>query len=109
MAIEIDGFLLILFLRRFTYSHLAQLKFILPEVIEIKKVLVLDERTSCMKPDLHVTLNVQALENDGKSKFEVGGITQLKKTLNLRRVFRDRLVVVSGSHPEVTQILCFHC
>ncbi|KAK9945125.1 hypothetical protein M0R45_010655 [Rubus argutus] len=90
--------------RRFTYSHLAQLKFILPEVIEIKKVLVLDERTSCMKPDLHVTLNVQALENDGKSKSEVGGIMQLKKTLNLRRVFRDRLVEVSRSHPEDYEI-----
>ncbi|KAL6217518.1 hypothetical protein ACLB2K_010735 [Fragaria x ananassa] len=78
--------------RRFTYSHLAQLKYILPEVIEIKKELVFDERTSCLKPDLHVALNVQALEIDGESKSEGGGIAQLKKTLNLRRVFRDRLV-----------------
>ncbi|KAI7991665.1 hypothetical protein LOK49_LG12G03002 [Camellia lanceoleosa] len=31
--------------RRFSYGHLAQLKFILPDVIEIKKVLVHDERT----------------------------------------------------------------
>ncbi|PRQ25878.1 putative winged helix-turn-helix DNA-binding domain, CDT1 Geminin-binding domain-containing protein [Rosa chinensis] len=90
--------------RRFTYSHLAQMKFILPEVIEIKKVLVLDERTSCLKPDLHVALNVQALENDGKSKSEGGGIVQLKKTLNLRRVFRDRLVQVSRSYPEDYEI-----
>ncbi|XP_050364389.1 CDT1-like protein a, chloroplastic [Argentina anserina] len=86
--------------RRFTYGHLAQLKHILPEVIEIKKVLVLDERTSCLRPDLHVTLNVQGLENDGRAKSEGGGIVQLKKTLNLRRVFRDRLVEVSRSQPE---------
>ncbi|KAL6210683.1 hypothetical protein ACLB2K_015915 [Fragaria x ananassa] len=86
--------------RRFTYSHLAQLKYILPEVIEIKKELVFDERTSCLKPDLHVALNVQALEIDGESKFEGGGIAQLKKTLNLRRVFRDRLVEVSRFKPE---------
>ncbi|KAL6208738.1 hypothetical protein ACLB2K_019683 [Fragaria x ananassa] len=88
--------------RRFTYSHLSQLKYIMPEVIEIKKELVFDERTSCLKPDLHVALNVQALEIDGESKSEGGGIAQLKKTLNLRRVFRDRLVEVSRSQPEMT-------
>lgn len=74
---------------------MAQLKFILPEVIEIKRVLVLDERTSCMKPNLHVTLNVDALENDGKLKSEVG-------IMNLRKVFRSRLVDFSKFHPEVS-------
>ncbi|KAF3436169.1 hypothetical protein FNV43_RR23261 [Rhamnella rubrinervis] len=78
--------------RRFTYGHLAQLKFILPEVIEIKKVLVLDERTSCMKPNLHVTMNVDAVENDGKFKSEGGNV-------NLRKVFRTRLADFSRSHP----------
>ena len=34
--------MLIEILRRFSYGHLARLKFILPEVIEIKKVLILD-------------------------------------------------------------------
>lgn len=80
--------------RRFTYGHLAQLKFILPEVIEIKKVLLLDERTSCMKPNLHVTINVDALENDGKVKSE-------GETVNLRKVFQSRLADYSRSHPEV--------
>lgn len=80
--------------RRFTYDHLAQLKFILPEVIEIKRVLLLDERTSCMKPNLHVTINVDALENAGKLKSEAGNT-------NLRKVFRSRLVDFSKSHPEV--------
>jgi hypothetical protein len=31
---------------------------------------VFDERTSCMKPDLHVSVNIDAVENDGKLKSE---------------------------------------
>nr|XP_028965052.1 CDT1-like protein a, chloroplastic [Malus domestica] len=56
---------------RFTISHLAQLKFILPEVIEITKVLVKDGRTIDIKPDIRVTMNVDAVENDDKLKYEV--------------------------------------
>ncbi|PQQ20649.1 CDT1-like protein a chloroplastic isoform X1 [Prunus yedoensis var. nudiflora] len=84
--------------RRFTCGHLAQLKFVLPEVIEIKKVLVKDERTSCLKPDLHVTINVDALESDGKAKSEGGG------SMHLRKMFRKRLADISKSHPEDYEI-----
>ncbi|KAL6208919.1 hypothetical protein ACLB2K_019862 [Fragaria x ananassa] len=77
---------------RFMFGHLVQLKYILPEVIETKKMLVVDKQTGCVKPDLRVALNVQALQNDVK----------FNKTLNLRRVFRDRLVEVLRSHPEET-------
>ncbi|CAL8178264.1 unnamed protein product [Prunus armeniaca] len=84
--------------RRFTCGHLAQLKFVLPEVIEIKKVLVKDERTSCLKPDLHVTINVDALESDGKAKSEGGG------SMNLRKTFLKRLADISKSHPEDYEI-----
>ncbi|XP_024031491.1 CDT1-like protein a, chloroplastic [Morus notabilis] len=83
--------------RRFTYRHLAQLKFILPEVIEIKRTLVFNERTSCMKPDLHITMNLEAIENDGKSKSEGGN-------LYLRRVFQSRLAEFSRSHPEGCEV-----
>lgn len=80
---------------------MAQLKFVLPEVIEIKKVLVKDERTSCLKPDLHVTINVDALESDGKVKSEGGG------SMHLRKTFCKRLADISKSHPEVYPILSF--
>ncbi|XP_022872977.1 CDT1-like protein a, chloroplastic [Olea europaea var. sylvestris] len=79
--------------RRFTYSHLAQLKFIMPEAIVLKKVLLHDERTSCMKPDLHVALNVEAIENDRKTKSDNGN-------LQLRKVFRARLLAFVKSHPQ---------
>ncbi|GMN60482.1 hypothetical protein TIFTF001_029570 [Ficus carica] len=44
-------------LRTFTYRHLAQLKFLLPEAIKIKRTLVHNERTLCMEQDLQITMN----------------------------------------------------
>lgn len=84
-----------LIFRRFTYTHLAQLKFILPEVIEIKKMVVWDEKTSRRKPDLHISMNIHAVANDGKLKSEGGGI------MRLRKAFRKRLADISKSYPEV--------
>ncbi|XP_016489512.2 CDT1-like protein a, chloroplastic [Nicotiana tabacum] len=79
--------------RRFTYNHLAQLKFLLPEAIEIKKILVHDERTYCMKPDLHITLNANAVKVDEKLK-------STSDTVQLEKVFRARLLDFFKSHPE---------
>ncbi|KAJ6850558.1 CDT1-like protein a, chloroplastic [Iris pallida] len=73
--------------RRFTYEHLAQLKYILPEAIVVKKVLLHDEVTCCLKQDLHVTLQVDAIGSNDDSE-------------HLRRVFRERLVNFSKQHPE---------
>ncbi|XP_054802581.1 CDT1-like protein a, chloroplastic [Prosopis cineraria] len=83
--------------RRFTHSHLAQLKYILPEALVIKKVLRLDERTSCMKPDLYVTINRDAKESDSKLLSEGGSVS-------LRKLFRTRLRDFYKSHPEVDEI-----
>ncbi|MED6142501.1 hypothetical protein PIB30_114368, partial [Stylosanthes scabra] len=71
--------------RRFTLGHLAQLKFLLPEAIVTKKVMMFDERTSCMKPDLHVTVNYDVVEYDAKSPTEGG------RSMVLRKLFRARL------------------
>lgn len=73
--------------RRFTYEHLAQLKYILPEAIVVKKVLLHDEVTCCLKPGLHVTLQVDSIGDNEDSG-------------DLRRVFRERLVNFSKEHPE---------
>ncbi|XP_050104730.1 CDT1-like protein a, chloroplastic [Malus sylvestris] len=81
--------------QRFTISHLAQLKFILPEVIEITKVLVKDGRTIDIKPDIHVTMNVDAVENDDKLKYEGGG------HMHLSRAFCHRLGEISKLHHDV--------
>jgi chromatin licensing and DNA replication factor 1 len=82
------------FHRRFTYSHLAQLKYIMPESIVINKILLRDETTCCMKPDLQVNLLVDAVEGVAKQKGET-------VYLALRRIFRQRLVDFFRDHPEV--------
>ncbi|KAL3517687.1 hypothetical protein ACH5RR_020276 [Cinchona calisaya] len=83
--------------RRFTYSHLAQIKFLLPEAIEMKKILMHDECTNCMKPDLLIALNVNAIENNGKKKSESGNV-------QLRKVFHSRLSDFSKTHPECDEV-----
>ncbi|KAA3459339.1 CDT1-like protein a, chloroplastic [Gossypium australe] len=83
--------------RRFSYGHLAQLKHILPEAIEIKRLLIFDERTSCMKPDLHVSIIANAIDCGDNSKSET-------KNPNMRRVFRARLAGYLEAHPEVDEI-----
>ncbi|XP_073144445.1 CDT1-like protein a, chloroplastic [Henckelia pumila] len=80
--------------RRFTHSHLAQMKFIMPDVIEIEKALRRDERTSCIKPDLRITLNVKAIGNGSNAKSDSRNVQQLRK------VFRARLVEFYKSYPE---------
>ncbi|BFG42983.1 hypothetical protein CerSpe_292570 [Prunus speciosa] len=85
--------------RRFTYGHLAQLKFVLPEVIEIKKLLVWDERTCRRKLDLHVSMNIVAVENNGMLKSQGGGAI-----MHLRKAFWKRLADISKSHPEDYEI-----
>ncbi|PKA56021.1 CDT1-like protein b [Apostasia shenzhenica] len=42
--------------REFSYNHLAQMKYAFPDAIQIEKVLIHDEKTLCMKPDLKVNL-----------------------------------------------------
>ncbi|KAL8037169.1 hypothetical protein ABFX02_11G022700 [Erythranthe guttata] len=83
--------------RRFTHKHLAQLKFIVPEAIVLEKVLRLDEQTSCMKPDLRITLNLEALNSPSKSKSQ-------SSNLQLRKVFRCRLLEFLKSHPECDEV-----
>ncbi|URE44166.1 Membrane-associated apoptosis protein [Musa troglodytarum] len=79
--------------RRFTYAHLAQLKYIMPEAIIIKKVILHDEATCCMKPELQVTLQVDAVAKNINGKTESGYSI-------LRKVFRERIVGFNKEHPE---------
>ncbi|KAL4369264.1 hypothetical protein GQ457_05G003240 [Hibiscus cannabinus] len=83
--------------RRFSHGHLAQLKRILPEAIEIKRMLIFDVRTSCMKPELHVSIIVNAIDCGDEFESET-------KNLNLRRVFRARLADYFKAHPEGWEI-----
>ncbi|KAM0949648.1 putative CDT1 Geminin-binding domain, DNA replication factor Cdt1 [Dioscorea sansibarensis] len=83
--------------RRFTYGHLAQLKYVFPEAILIKKVLVHDEVSCCMKPELHISLQIDAVEKNEKQNGESGYSL-------LRKIFRERLVEFSKVHPKEDDI-----
>lgn len=65
----------------------------------VEKVLRHDEHTSCMKPDLRITLDVEALKSGSKSKSQ-------SRNLQLRKVFRGRLLDFIKSHP-VVQLISF--
>ncbi|KAL3717327.1 hypothetical protein ACJRO7_008841 [Eucalyptus globulus] len=83
--------------RRFTHKHLSQLKYILPEAIEIKKVLTFDEQTSCMKPNLRISLNADAIQKDGETSLD-------NSKINLRKLFRARLSEFVSAHPEGDEV-----
>ncbi|GAB2302592.1 hypothetical protein Dimus_036595 [Dionaea muscipula] len=77
--------------RRFTVEHLAQLKHILSEAILIKRIHVKDEETSCMKEELHITLDADTLRTNENEK-DVSGPSLLKK------VFRSRIMEYCETH-----------
>ncbi|ERM94912.1 CDT1-like protein a, chloroplastic isoform X1 [Amborella trichopoda] len=84
--------------RRFTYAHLAQIKYVMGAGIELKKILSHDERTLCMKPDLLITLQPNALKTS--SETQKLGI----ESLIFRKVFRARLSEFFKSHPKGDEI-----
>ncbi|ESQ44998.1 hypothetical protein EUTSA_v10010331mg [Eutrema salsugineum] len=78
--------------RIFSYDHLAQMKHIYPEAIEIKRVLKCDEDTSCMNPSLHVKLNTDAIVPEDANCGT--------KHMQLRKVFHSKLVDFYKAHPK---------
>ncbi|RIA04626.1 hypothetical protein BRARA_K01120, partial [Brassica rapa] len=78
--------------RIYSYDHLAQMKHIYPEAIEVKRVLKCDSETSCMKPTLHINLNTDAIELEDTSCGT--------KYMQLRKVFYSKLVEFYKAHPK---------
>ncbi|KAF8047357.1 hypothetical protein N665_3078s0001 [Sinapis alba] len=78
--------------RIFSYDHLAQMKHIYPEAIEVKRVLKCDEDTCCMKPTLHINLNTDAVVLEDTSCGT--------KYMQLRKVFYSKLVDFYKAHPK---------
>ncbi|OIW12007.1 hypothetical protein TanjilG_16118 [Lupinus angustifolius] len=80
--------------RKFLDAHLAQMKYILPEGILIEKVLVYDSKSSCMKPDMNITLVFEVVEENYKDSADMA----------LRRYFSSKLIDFFKMHPEATDI-----
>ncbi|KDO47619.1 hypothetical protein CISIN_1g010970mg [Citrus sinensis] len=75
---------------KFSFRDLAQIKFILPEAIQIDKILVHNKKTLCVEPDLKIALLFDVIEGHSKhSDYEA-----------LCQVFGSRLVNFFTVHPE---------
>lgn len=85
--------------RSFTYTHLGQLQFILPEVLEIEKFFIQDD---CTKPDLCLNLNFAIIRKDGNTMNEDD--TFFYENLQIRKLFQTRLISFYQSHPEAFDV-----
>ncbi|EPS70981.1 hypothetical protein M569_03778, partial [Genlisea aurea] len=80
--------------RKFGFMHLAQIKYMLPEAVQIEKILVHDVRTMCMKPDMKVQLIFDLVQDhDEASEF-----------LALSKLFKSRLCRFYRGNPEACDI-----
>lgn len=80
--------------RKFSYKHLAQIKFILPEAVETERILIHDEKTKCMEPEMIITLLFDIVKgHDEQSDY-----------LALRVVFASRLFDFYSTHTESCEI-----
>ncbi|KAI4341776.1 hypothetical protein MLD38_026460 [Melastoma candidum] len=83
--------------RRFTHRHLAQLKFIMPEVICIEKIQTVDEHTSCLMANLRIELNANMVKLYEK-KCKDGS------PINLKKLFGKRLLDFVRTHPGADDV-----
>lgn len=80
--------------RKFSYGHLARIKYLLPEAIQMDKILVHDKKSLCMKSDMKIGVLFDVVEgHDEESDF-----------IALRQVFASRLVDYFIKHPEACDI-----
>ncbi|KAK9117806.1 hypothetical protein Scep_015899 [Stephania cephalantha] len=76
--------------RKLSCNNLAQIKYILPEAIKIEKIIVHNEKTLCMTPEMTVKIQLDAIEaHPHKSAY-----------MSLRQVFCARLLHILKGHSE---------
>ncbi|KAL6524629.1 hypothetical protein OROHE_016300 [Orobanche hederae] len=77
--------------RKLLFRHIAQMKYILPEVVQIDKILIHDEKTKCMKPDMEITLLLDVVKDHNDESIYVA----------LSKLFSSRLREFCITHPEM--------
>ncbi|KAJ9545854.1 hypothetical protein OSB04_025561 [Centaurea solstitialis] len=76
--------------RKFSYRHLAQIKFIFPEAVQADKILLHNKKTLSMEPDIKVTLLFDVIE----------GHIEHSPYIALCHTFFNRLTKFVNTHPE---------
>ncbi|KAI5016709.1 hypothetical protein ZWY2020_006560 [Hordeum vulgare] len=85
--------------RKFLYSHLAQMKHLFPEAIQINRILLHDQKSLCMYADMEITLLNDVVECNNPQESPAMAICE---------AFRSKLLCFLGSHhkgidvPEAT-------
>ncbi|KAL0341703.1 UNVERIFIED_CONTAM: CDT1-like protein a, chloroplastic [Sesamum calycinum] len=80
--------------RKFLYIHIGQIKYILPEAVQIDKILIHDEKTKCMKSDMKITLLFDVVKDHHEESVYVA----------LSNLFTSRLRDFYITHPEGSDI-----
>ncbi|KAL3529632.1 hypothetical protein ACH5RR_008954 [Cinchona calisaya] len=80
--------------RKFEYKHLAKIKYMLHEAVQIEKILVHDPETMCMKPEIKVSFLFDVVEGHHEESAFIA----------LRHLFASRLINFLNSHPEACDI-----
>ncbi|KAK4799479.1 hypothetical protein SAY86_024844 [Trapa natans] len=76
--------------RKFQYRHLAQIKYLLPETIQIDKYLIHDKETLCMIPDVKITLLFDGIDVHPEHS----------RVVAVSKLFASRLEDFVSTHPE---------
>ena len=71
--------------------HLAQIVYIIPEAVNIDKVMIHDKKTLCMKPEMIISLQLDIVK----------GHSEHSDFLALHKVFASRVSKYFVMHPEV--------
>ncbi|XP_038893531.1 CDT1-like protein a, chloroplastic [Benincasa hispida] len=80
--------------RKFLDRHLAQIVYIIPEAVNIDKVMIHDKKTLCMKPEMIISLQLDIV----KGHFEHSDF------LALHKVFASRVTKYFVMHPEKSEV-----
>ncbi|KAK1303786.1 CDT1-like protein b [Acorus calamus] len=80
--------------RKFLYSHLAQIKYIFPDALKIEPVLVHDERSLCMKPDMKITLLLNVADDRSNGLL----------SLAYCKAFHEKILEFYNAHPECDNV-----
>ncbi|XP_051123320.1 CDT1-like protein b [Andrographis paniculata] len=80
--------------RKFHFMHLAQIKFVLPEAVQIDKILTNDETTKCMKSDMNITLKFEVVKDHHEESV----------FLALSNLFLTRLRHIYITQPQQDQL-----
>ncbi|KAL6559297.1 hypothetical protein OROGR_004414 [Orobanche gracilis] len=76
--------------RKLLSRHIAQMKYILPEGVQIDKILIHDEKTKCMKPDMKIALLLDVVKGHNEESVYVA----------LGKLFSSRLREFCITHHE---------